>query len=134
MAGRASRGPELGAGRGGAPGCSLVIKPRGHPRVLARSAGRRPRDGMLVGAVVAGTVAVGAVPVVLGTLGFTAAGIAAGSVAAKMMSAAAVANAGGVVAGSLVATLQSVGAAGLATSSNVILGTVGSALGALAMI
>uniref|UniRef100_G1TTB7 Uncharacterized protein n=1 Tax=Oryctolagus cuniculus TaxID=9986 RepID=G1TTB7_RABIT len=77
---------------------------------------------------------VGAVPVVLGALGFTSAGIAAGSVAAKMMSAAAVANGGGVAAGSVVATLQSVGAAGLATSSNVILGTVGSALGALAMI
>ncbi|EPY81623.1 hypothetical protein CB1_000726092 [Camelus ferus] len=54
-------------------------------------------------------VAVGAVPVVLGAVGFTGAGIAASSLAAKMMSAAAIANGGGVAAGSLVATLQSVG-------------------------
>ena len=54
-------------------------------------------------------MAVGAVPVVLGAMGFTGAGIAASSLAAKMMSAAAVANGGGVAAGSLVATLQSVG-------------------------
>ncbi|XP_032477530.1 interferon alpha-inducible protein 27-like protein 2 isoform X2 [Phocoena sinus] len=75
-------------------------------------------------------VAVGAVPVVLGAAGFTGAGIAASSLAAKMMSAAAMANGGGVAAGSLVATLQSVGAAGLSTSSNIILGSAGSALGA----
>lgn len=54
-------------------------------------------------------VAVGAVPLVLGAVGFTGAGIAASSLAAKMMSAAAVANGGGVSAGGLVATLQSVG-------------------------
>ncbi|EPY81622.1 hypothetical protein CB1_000726091 [Camelus ferus] len=77
------------------------------------------------------TLAVGAVPVVLGALGFTGAGIAASSIAAKMMSAAALANGGGVAAGSLVATLQSVGAAGLSTSSNILLGSVGSAFGAL---
>ncbi|TEA32967.1 hypothetical protein DBR06_SOUSAS7410017 [Sousa chinensis] len=75
-------------------------------------------------------VAVGAVPVVLGAMGFTGAGIAASSLAAKMMSAAAIANGGGVAAGSLVATLQSVGAAGLSMSSNIILGSAGSALGA----
>lgn len=54
-------------------------------------------------------VAVGAVPVVLGAIGFTSSGIAASSIAAKMMSSAAIANGGGVAAGSLVATLQSVG-------------------------
>ncbi|XP_045417497.1 interferon alpha-inducible protein 27-like protein 2 [Lemur catta] len=84
----------------------------------------------LVAAAVGGAVAVGAVPVVLGSLGFTGAGIAASSIAAKMMSAAAIANGGGVSAGGLVATLQSVGAAGLSMSSNVLLGTVGSAFGA----
>uniref|UniRef100_A0A8C6DAP9 Interferon alpha-inducible protein 27-like protein 2 n=2 Tax=Moschus TaxID=68410 RepID=A0A8C6DAP9_MOSMO len=63
-------------------------------------------------------------------VGFTGAGIAASSIAAKMMSAAAVANGGGVAAGSLVATLQSVGAAGLSTSSNILLGSAGSAIGA----
>ncbi|XP_045671758.1 interferon alpha-inducible protein 27-like protein 2 [Ursus americanus] len=82
------------------------------------------------GAVVGGVVAVAAVPVLLGAAGFTGAGIAASSLAAKMMSAAAVANGGGVAAGSLVAVLQSVGAAGLSTSSNVLLASVGSALGA----
>ncbi|XP_008052809.1 interferon alpha-inducible protein 27-like protein 2 [Carlito syrichta] len=81
-------------------------------------------------AAVGGALAVGAVPVVLGTLGFTGAGIAASSVAAKMMSAAAVAHGGGVAAGSLVATLQSVGAAGLSMSSNILLGSVGSIFGA----
>ncbi|ELK27053.1 Interferon alpha-inducible protein 27-like protein 2 [Myotis davidii] len=45
-----------------------------------------------------------------------------------MMSVSAIANGGGVAAGSLVATLQSVGAAGLSLSSKVILGTTGSAL------
>ncbi|XP_017921419.1 PREDICTED: interferon alpha-inducible protein 27-like protein 2 [Capra hircus] len=73
---------------------------------------------------------VAAVPMVLGAMGFTGAGIAASSIAAKMMSAAAVASVGGVAAGSLVATLQSVGAAGLSTSSNILLGSAGSATGA----
>ncbi|XP_046935736.1 interferon alpha-inducible protein 27-like protein 2 [Lynx rufus] len=82
-------------------------------------------------AAVGGVVAVGAVPVVLGAMGFTGAGIAASSLAAKMMSAAAVANGGGIAAGSLVATLQSVGAAGLSTSSNILLASIGSAFGAL---
>ncbi|XP_076978453.1 interferon alpha-inducible protein 27-like protein 2 [Tamandua tetradactyla] len=81
-------------------------------------------------AAIGGVVAVGAVPLVLSAVGFTSAGIAASSVAAKMMSAAAIANGGGVTAGSLVATLQSVGAAGLSTSSNILLGSAGSALGA----
>ena len=76
-------------------------------------------------------VAVGAVPVVLGAMGFTGAGIAASSLAAKMMSAAAIANGGGVAAGSLVATLQSVGAAGLSTASNILLASTGSVFGAL---
>ncbi|XP_040831630.1 interferon alpha-inducible protein 27-like protein 2A, partial [Ochotona curzoniae] len=76
-------------------------------------------------------VSVAATPVVLGALGFTAGGIAASSIASSMMSAAAVANGGGVAAGSLVATLQSVGAAGLAASTNAILGTAGAGVGAL---
>ncbi|XP_023402298.1 interferon alpha-inducible protein 27-like protein 2 isoform X1 [Loxodonta africana] len=75
-------------------------------------------------------VAVAAVPVTLSAIGFTGAGIAASSIAAKMMSAAAIANGGGVAAGSLVATLQSVGAAGLSASSNILLGFMGSAVGA----
>ena len=74
-------------------------------------------------------MAVGSVPVVLSAVGFTSAGIAASSLAAKMMSAAAIANGGGVAAGSLVATLQSVGAAGLSMSSNILLGFAGSSLG-----
>ncbi|CAH6850150.1 Ifi27l2b [Phodopus roborovskii] len=85
----------------------------------------------LVSAAVGGALVVVAAPIALGAVGFTAAGIAAGSTAAKMMSAAALANGGGVAAGSLVATLQSVGAAGLSTSSNVILGSIGAAAGAL---
>ncbi|XP_049625868.1 interferon alpha-inducible protein 27-like protein 2 [Suncus etruscus] len=86
--------------------------------------------GMLIAGVVGGVTAVAAVPMVLGAVGFTGAGIAASSIAAKMMSAAAVANGGGVAAGSLVATLQSVGAAGLSTTSNALLGSAGSTLAA----
>uniref|UniRef100_A0A8D2AJF9 IFI27 protein n=1 Tax=Sciurus vulgaris TaxID=55149 RepID=A0A8D2AJF9_SCIVU len=71
---------------------------------------------------------VSTVPVVLGAMGFTGTGIAASSLAAKMMSMTALANGGGVPAGSLVATLQSVGAAGLSLSSKISLGTAGSAL------
>uniref|UniRef100_A0A8C0C766 Interferon alpha inducible protein 27 like 2 n=1 Tax=Balaenoptera musculus TaxID=9771 RepID=A0A8C0C766_BALMU len=67
------------------------------------------KAGMACAAVIGGALAVGAVPVVLGAMGFTGAGIAASSLAAKMMSAAAIANGGGVAAGGLVATLQSVG-------------------------
>ncbi|KAJ8792193.1 hypothetical protein J1605_020044 [Eschrichtius robustus] len=88
------------------------------------------KAGIACAAVIGGALAVGAVPVVLGAMGFTGAGIAASSIAAKMMSSAAIANGGGVAAGSLVATLQSVGAAGLSMSSNIILGSAGSALGA----
>ena len=47
-------------------------------------------------------------------IGFTAAGISGGSIAAGMMSGAAIANGGGVAAGGLVATLQTVGAIGMA--------------------
>ncbi|XP_006990973.2 interferon alpha-inducible protein 27-like protein 2A [Peromyscus maniculatus bairdii] len=84
-----------------------------------------------VAAVIGGVVAVTAAPLALGAMGFTGTGIAAASIAAKMMSAAAIANGGGVAAGSLVATLQSVGAVGLSTSTNIILGTVGAAVGAM---
>ncbi|XP_059859313.1 interferon alpha-inducible protein 27-like protein 2A isoform X1 [Delphinus delphis] len=73
-------------------------------------------------------LAVGAVPVVLGAMGFTGAGIAASSLAAKMMSAAAMANGGGVAAGSPAATLQSVGSGGPSLSPKVLLGSTGFAL------
>ncbi|XP_033705353.1 uncharacterized protein, partial [Tursiops truncatus] len=79
-------------------------------------------------AVAGGALAVGAVPVVLGAMGFTGAGIAASSLAAKMMSAAAMANGGGVAAGSPAATLQSVGSGGLSLSPKVLLGSTGFAL------
>uniref|UniRef100_A0A8C8VVD7 Interferon alpha-inducible protein 27-like protein 2A n=1 Tax=Peromyscus maniculatus bairdii TaxID=230844 RepID=A0A8C8VVD7_PERMB len=69
-----------------------------------------------------------AVPPVLSAVGFTSTGIAASSLAAKMMSLSAIANGGGVAAGSLVATLQSVGAAGLSMSSKFLVGSAGSAL------
>ncbi|XP_040599340.1 interferon alpha-inducible protein 27-like protein 2A [Mesocricetus auratus] len=81
--------------------------------------------GVIIGAAIGGALAVIAAPIALGTMGFTGAGIAAASIAVNMMSAAAIANGGGVAAGSLVATLQSVGVAGLSTSSNIILGSVG---------
>ncbi|XP_040598515.1 interferon alpha-inducible protein 27, mitochondrial-like isoform X2 [Mesocricetus auratus] len=76
---------------------------------------------------------VAAVPPALSAVGFTGTGIAASSLAAKMMSLSAIANGGGVAAGGLVATLQSVGAAGLSTSSQVLLGSAGTALVASVM-
>ncbi|XP_039740036.1 interferon alpha-inducible protein 27-like protein 2B [Pteropus medius] len=87
-----------------------------------------PLGAKAAAVVIGGAVAVGAVPVVLGAIGFTGAGITASSLAAKMMSASAIANGGGVAAGSLVATLQSVGAAGLSLTSKLIVGSAGSAL------
>ncbi|XP_025248246.1 interferon alpha-inducible protein 27, mitochondrial isoform X2 [Theropithecus gelada] len=75
-------------------------------------------------------VAVEAVPMVLGVMGFTATGITSSSIAAKMMSAAAIANGGGVAPGSLVATLQSLGATGLSGLTRFILGSIGSAIAA----
>ncbi|XP_037359891.1 interferon alpha-inducible protein 27-like protein 2A [Talpa occidentalis] len=103
----------------------LPGRPTTHSKAMA---------AVMIGAAVGGVAAVVAAPVLLGAVGFTGAGIAAGSVAAKMMSAAAIANGGGVAAGSLVAIGQSAGMAGLSTISNVILGTVGSAVGALLFI
>lgn len=67
----------------------------------------------------------------VGALGFGAGGIVGGSYAASMMSAQAVASGGGVSAGSMVATLQSIGAAGLGlTGTTVSMGT-GGAVGGL---
>ncbi|XP_040598505.1 interferon alpha-inducible protein 27-like protein 2B isoform X1 [Mesocricetus auratus] len=79
-------------------------------------------------AVLGGAMTVAAVPPVLSAVGFTGTGIAASSLAAKMMSLSAIANGGGVAAGGLVATLQSVGAAGLSMSSKLLLSSAGSSL------
>ncbi|KAL1763576.1 hypothetical protein HispidOSU_024888, partial [Sigmodon hispidus] len=92
-----------------------------------------PTGAKAAAAVLGGAMTVAAVPPVLSAVGFTTTGIAASSLAAKMMSLSAIANGGGVAAGSLVATLQSVGAAGLSVSSKVLLGSAGSALVASAM-
>lgn len=91
--------------------------------------------GIGLGAIAAPFAVVGAV----GALGFTASGISAGSLAASMMSAEAIAAGGGVAVAGTVATLQSVGAAGLglagtaaaAAGGGVLAGTVAGATGAL---
>ena len=100
--------------------------------------GNRQRNlAIAVGAgVLAGGVAVVGAPIViggaLGALGFTAGGIADNSVAARMMSSAALANGGGVAARGVVATLQSVGAAGIAASTQAVIGgTVGTTVGSI---
>lgn len=77
------------------------------PEDIKRNLGRTAAT--LAAAVAGGVLAVGSVPVLLGAVGFTSTGIAASSIAA---------------------TLQSVGAAGLSTSSNILLGLTGSSLGA----
>lgn len=84
------------------------------------------------GVVVTGGLAVAAAPIVLSAAGFTAGGIGAGSIAAQLMSWSAIANGGGVATGGLVATLQSAGAAGISTATNLLIGTAaGTAGGAL---
>ncbi|XP_063445452.1 interferon alpha-inducible protein 27-like protein 2B isoform X2 [Mytilus trossulus] len=68
----------------------------------------------LVGGAVLAPIAV---PAALGAIGFTSGGVAGGSIAAAMMS-----SVGNVAAGSAIATMQSIGAAGL--------GAAGTAVGA----
>ncbi|XP_052080554.1 interferon alpha-inducible protein 27-like protein 2A [Mytilus californianus] len=75
------------------------------------------------GAVVIGTGAVVAVPVVLGAIGFTPAGIVAGSWAAKAMSMSATANGGAIASGGAVASLQSAAASGLSAAAKSTIGT-----------
>uniref|UniRef100_A0A452EM80 Uncharacterized protein n=2 Tax=Capra hircus TaxID=9925 RepID=A0A452EM80_CAPHI len=86
---------------------------------------------MTAAAVIGGVVAVRAVPELLDTVGFTRTGISHSSLAAKMMSSTARANGGGVPSGSLVSNLQSKGATGLSTPTNILLGSAGALLGAL---
>nr|XP_022288628.1 death-associated inhibitor of apoptosis 2-like [Crassostrea virginica] len=81
-----------------------------------------------VGLLVGGAAVVGA-PLALSAMGFSST-IVAGSLAAKMMSMAAIANGGGVAAGGLIATAQSAGAAGIATSTSVLIGTTAGSAGA----
>lgn len=76
-------------------------------------------------AVGGGVLTIVATPLIVGALGFGAGGIAAGSIGASMMSYMAPTVAGGVVA-----TLQSVGAAGLGLGGTAAVGAVGSATGA----
>nr|XP_039324948.1 interferon alpha-inducible protein 27-like protein 2 isoform X2 [Saimiri boliviensis boliviensis] len=134
---------ERGVGRAGPASCwakgagvSLLDGGgRNTPRRLTFPGSSWNPDGLTLlevaaAAAVGGALAVGAVPMVLSAMGFTGAGIAASSIAANMMSAAAMANGGGISAGSLVAILQSVGAAGLSTLSNVFLVIGGSVMGA----
>ena len=87
------------------------------------------KTGIIVGgtAVVGGVTAVVAAPVVVSVvsaIGFGAGGILAGSWAASMMSTLAP-----VCAGGLVATLQSVGAAGLGVAGSSVLSTIGAGVG-----
>uniref|UniRef100_A0A7N5K2F8 Uncharacterized protein n=1 Tax=Ailuropoda melanoleuca TaxID=9646 RepID=A0A7N5K2F8_AILME len=87
--------------------------------------------GRIIGAAVGLGVAVVGVPIAVHVLGFGSAGIVAGSIGAKMMSAAAIANGGGVAAGSVVATMQSIGAAGVPAVASAAATAGGAVLGAL---
>ncbi|XP_050007322.1 interferon alpha-inducible protein 27-like protein 2A [Alexandromys fortis] len=88
--------------------------------------------GTVSGTIPAGLQAmtIGAVPSVLGAVGFTGTGIAASSLAAKMMSLSAIANGGGVFhpISQLLSFVSSTGAAGLSLSSKFLLCSAGSAL------
>lgn len=122
------------ASYGSSPG-----KPPQGPHQGPDDFGSDPRDppnfyhyaGMTAAAVIGGVMAVRAVPELLDTVGFTRKGISRSSLAAKMMSSTARANGGGVPSGSLVSNLQSKGATGLSTPSNILLGSAGALLGAL---
>ncbi|XP_051507750.1 uncharacterized protein LOC127414073 isoform X2 [Myxocyprinus asiaticus] len=85
----------------------------------------------MIAAGAGAVAAVAAAPAVVAAAGFTATGIAAGSLAASMMSSAALASGGGVVAGSVVATLQSVGAAGIPLGASAAIGAIGATVGAV---
>ncbi len=80
----------------------------------------------VIGVVLGGTTALVGAPFIVTGLGFTAAGIAAGSTAASMMSVM-----GPTVAGGVVATLQSVGAAGLGVAASTAVTGAGGAIGAV---
>jgi len=82
---------------------------------------------MVAAGLVVGGGAVVAAPLVLSAAGFTAGGVAAGSAAAFVQS-----MIGNVAAGSWFALCQSAGAAGIATSSSAVIGTVGTAVGSAA--
>ncbi|KAM9711694.1 interferon alpha-inducible protein 27-like protein 2A isoform 1-T2 [Dama dama] len=123
---------------------SSLWKPPQRPHQGAHGSGSYPRDppqsedsnfyhyaGMTAAAVIGGVMAVRAVPELLDTMGFTRTGISRSSVAANMMSSTARANGGRVPSGSLVSNLQSKGATGLSTPSNILLGSAGALLGAL---
>ncbi|XP_076074165.1 uncharacterized protein LOC143045496 isoform X2 [Mytilus galloprovincialis] len=66
----------------------------------------------LVGGAVLAPIAV---PAALGAIGFTSGGVAGGSIAAAMMS-----SVGNVAAGSAIATMQSIGAAGLGAAGTAV--------------
>ncbi|KAM6427523.1 uncharacterized protein PHA67_002683 [Liasis olivaceus] len=89
------------------------------------------RNDSILGAVVGLGVAAVGIPAAIGVLGFGSGGIVAGSIGTKMMSAAAIANGGGVAAGGVVATLQSIGAAGVPTAVSAAATAGGAVLGAL---
>lgn len=81
-------------------------------------------------AVAGGVGAVVATPYVLGAAGFTSVGIAANSTAAWLMSTMGGAATAPMSAGGVVATLQSVGAAGLGLTGTAVVGGTGAAAGA----
>mmetsp|Transcript_13300 Transcript_13300/g.32058 ORF Transcript_13300/g.32058 Transcript_13300/m.32058 type:complete len:407 (-) Transcript_13300:466-1686(-) len=83
--------------------------------------------GAIAGALAAAPI----VEAVVAAMGFTEAGIAAGSAAAAMMSAEAITAGGGVLVGGNVATLQSIGAVGLAGGPLTAAIVVGSIAGAV---
>jgi hypothetical protein len=85
-------------------------------RVPHVSPANQDRNKLLIIGATAGLCAIAApfaVVGLVGAMGFGTGGIVGGSMAAGMMSAEAIAAGGGVVAGGTVATLQSIGAAGL---------------------
>ncbi len=80
-----------------------------------------------IAAVVGGTTAIVSAPAIVAGLGFGAGGIAVGSIAAAAMS-----TLGPTAAGGVVATLQSVGAAGLGSAGSTVVASAGGVIAAAA--
>ena len=94
--------------------------------------GKKLRDLSIGGSMAALSIIAApfAVVGVVGAMGFGSAGIASGSMAAGMMSAEAIASGGAIAVGGTVATLQSIGAAGLGVAGTAASMSAGAVVGA----
>jgi len=119
--------------RSGTPSASEAwsLEPRMPPTITGESMRNLAIGGSVaVASIVAAPFAIMGI---VGSLGFAAGGVASGSFAAGMMSAEAIASGGVIAAGGTVATLQSIGAAGLGLAGTTAAMGAGAVVGASAI-